>query len=182
MVCRLNSIPACDSRRGDAALIRILAGRCRRGDRGAGQAGEVLVAAMSPAQVNDGILFFLYLLVLLLAMMIYAVIRFPAPTLGSQDREDQQWEDAPAAAPPPTMHRAPARPVPGSAGRLSPGTAGSSTSALAFLGAATGRSGRTKYVARHVAGPEPGRATIRIPKVSGRPPWGPAPRPPGQHP
>ena len=136
---------------------------------------------MSPAQVNDAILFLLYLLVLLLAMMIYAVIRMPAPTLGSQDREDQQWEDAPAA-PPASVRRAPAMPVPGSAGLLSPGTTGGPTSALAFLGGAAGRSARTKYVARHVAGPEPGRATIRIPKVSGRPPWGPAPRPPGQRP
>jgi hypothetical protein len=39
------------------------------------------------------------------------------------------------------------------------------------------RSSKTKYVARHVASPEP--RTIRRPKVSGSPPWGPAPRPPG---
>ena len=44
---------------------------------------------------------------------------------------------------------------------------------------ATGQSGEPDP-ARHVTSPVHGRGTVAAPKVSGSPPWEPAPKPPGQ--
>jgi hypothetical protein len=122
------------------------------------------VATMSPAMVNDGILSFLLLLVLLLAIMLGAVIRMPPPGRGETE------EDQPA--PPVPVWTAPARARPTTA-------QASATSALSPLGRAAGRPGKTRYTGRHVAGRRAGRSPIRL---AGSPPWGPAPQPPGQRP
>src|ERR1022692_1185420 len=134
--------------------------------------------------MNDGIAFFLSFLVLLLALMLGAVLRLP-PAVRSLPVEDDQLGSS-VSAKPQAVRRNPAKAPPGPTPphvpaparmRQSAGVVGG-TSALAFLGGAAGQPGRTKYAPRHVSGPEPARATIRAPKVAGRPPWGPAPRPP----
>jgi hypothetical protein len=112
---------------------------------------------MGPALISDGILVFLSFLVLLLAMMLYAVIRLPSGAYSVPVPDDQAGSAVPAR--PVAVRLTAARPA-------------------HPLGSAIGQPGRTKYAARHVAGPEPGRATIRASTVSGTPPWGPAPRPP----
>jgi hypothetical protein len=135
--------------------------------------------------MNDGIAFFLSFLVLLLALMLGAVLRLP-PAVRSLPVEDDQFGSS-VPARPEAVRLNPARPapvpappqVPAPARMRQPAGAVGGTSALAFLGGAAGQPGRTKYAPRHVSGPEPARATIRAPKVAGRPPWGPAPRPPG---
>lgn len=142
---------------------------------------------MSPALMNDGIAFFLSFLVLLLALMLGTVLRLPPAARSLPVEDDQPGLSVPARPEavrlnPARTAPAPAPPhVPAPARTRQPAGAGGGTSALAFLGGAAGQPGRTKYAPRHVAGTEPGRATIRAPKVSGRPPWGPAPRPPGPH-
>jgi hypothetical protein len=171
---------------------------------------------LSQALVNDGVRSFLVLQLLLLALMLYAVIRLPPFSPGSTGEASQASPARPAA-----VQMTPLRPVPAPAGawpQEPPASAGyaqfppapfppaaqfqtaqvqtaqvpaaqftaAEVPARSFAGhqgaplaAGSGRmrSGKTKYVARHVASPEP--RTIRRPKVSGSPPWGPAPRPPG---
>src|SRR5450755_4007497 len=115
------------------------------------------------ALVNDGFLAFvvlLVLLVLLLAMSFVAVIRVPR-WAGSPSDQDTQDE--------------PGHPVPSHAGPAQGGARPPGTQA-----GATGQSGEPDYPARHVTGPVPGLGTVAAPKVSGSPPWEPAPRPPGQ--
>jgi hypothetical protein len=144
------------------------------------------VAAMSQAQENDGILCFLYLLVLLLVMMLVAAIRQPESAYHPPDSGDQPGEAAAttAAGTPGQARRASGQVASGPVGEpVSLGSWGASAGvgpAAGLHGGAARRSSKAKYVARHVAGPEPGRGTIRMPKVAGRPPWGPAPRPPDQ--
>src|SRR5712691_7677188 len=105
---------------------------------------------------TDGIPGMLALLVLLLLAMLVAVFRLPPWT--PQGREDdEQSLQVPAA----TDRPAPAPPAPHDPD-------------------AARRPGQTGYRARHGPGHQPG--TDDPPKVTGSPPWGPAPRPPGLRP
>lgn len=99
--------------------------------------------------VNDGLFCFVVLLTLLQVMSIGAAIRTPPPATSSP---------VPPGREPPAPARLPLRAPPPSAN-------------------AARRSGGG-YVARHAAA-VPGLDVIRAPAVSGKPPWGPAPRPPG---
>jgi hypothetical protein len=51
--------------------------------------------------------------------------------------------------------------------------------ATALRAGTAGQPGDAGYPARRAADPAPGQAVIHWPKVSGEPPWGPAPQPPG---
>jgi len=125
------------------------------------------------ALVNDGFLAFvvlLVLLVLLLAMSFVAVIRVPR-WAGSPS--DQDTQDEPG-------HPVPSHAGPAQGGARPPGTQAGAPSGPSVPASATGQSGEPDYPARHVTGPVPGLGTVAAPKVSGSPPWEPAPRPPGQ--
>ena len=109
--------------------------------------------------VNDGLLLLLALMTLLLVMFVYAVIM-----LSPQDavRTEPPMLHLPAPSPPPS-----ASPWPQTA---------------AAPAAAAGRPGHTASPAWHLDAP-PVRAQ-RVPRrrVSGTPPWEPAPRPPRPEP
>ena len=144
------------------------------------------MTTVNQALVNDAIRSFLVFQVLLLAAMLYAVIRLPPFTPSTTSDENR-----PAQARPPAVHIPPGRPLPAPTSAWPQGGSPATTYApypqagvAAHAGpaemaghAARTWSGKTRYVARHVATPEP--RTIRRPKVSGSPPWGPAPKPPG---
>jgi hypothetical protein len=155
---------------------------------------------MSAAVANDGIRWFVVLLVVLLAIMLVAVIRTP----GWEGSSEEDTPPQPATA-------APSRPVDAQArsggevrNRRNSGTAAPSRpldpqarAAAAIARAAvvlparrapgpmpvpavaTSQPNYDGYAARHVAGPMPGEDTIPQPKVSGGPPWEQAPKPPG---
>lgn len=129
--------------------------------------------AMSPAVETEAIQGFLSFLVLTLLMMIFVIIRVPAPV------HRPAAEDGTSA--PPVTPAAPmfAPPVTAVAPRL---TATRSGAAAPPPASALGQPGRARpagarYTPRHA--PDAGRGTIRRSKVSGSPPWGPAPMPPG---
>jgi hypothetical protein len=148
--------------------------------------GEGLVTTVNQALVNDAIRSLLVFQVLLLAIMLYAVIRLPPFTPSTTSDENR-----PASARPTAVHIPPSRPMPvpttawpqgGLAGSMYapfPQIGIASQAGHADITAQSDRdwSGKARYVARHVATPEP--HTILRPKVSGSPPWGPAPKPPG---
>lgn len=127
--------------------------------------GVGLAARLRAALVHDGFPLLLAFLVLLLVLMLIAVLRLPPPSYSPPD-EDHQPGPAAAAAPAPW-------PVP------PPGMPGSAGSGPALPADAMARLDQGGYTARHAprlpSGPDPARS----PKVSGSPPWGPAPRPPG---
>ena len=102
--------------------------------------------------VNNGFFFIVAFLALLLLMCLYAVI-----ALSPEDSVRTE---------PPTL-RAPTQPPRAARPQLRPATA---------LAGDAGRSGAAGYAARHATAAAP---VTNRPKVSGRPPWGPAPRPPG---
>lgn len=124
--------------------------------------------AMSPAVETEAIQGFLSFLVLTLLMMIFVIIRVPAPV------HRPAAEDGTAA---PTL----APPVTPAAPRLT-ATRSRAAAASPPSAGAPGQPGRARpvgarYTPRHA--PDAGRGTIRRSKVSGSPPWGPAPMPPG---
>jgi hypothetical protein len=131
---------------------------------------------MSGTMTDKGIFFLVLFLALLLVLFIYAVIRVP-PELA--DSQEQPVLDLPepsplaptASAPQPLPVRRPrslAPPVPAPAVPPPP--------VPAPAAAAFGGSGNGGYAARHATVAVP---VITAPKVSGGPPWGPAPKPPG---
>lgn len=130
---------------------------------------------MSPVTENDAIEGFLAFLVLVQAMMLYVIFRAPAsaPALArSPAAEDGAAE---ATRPAPVMPPAP---------RLAAARSGASSAPFPPAGAA-GQPGKARpagarYAPRHA--PESVRGTIRRSKVSGNPPWGPAPMPPRERP
>jgi hypothetical protein len=122
---------------------------------------------------DEGIFFLVLFLTLLLLLFIYAVIRVPPELAGSQEQPVLDLPEPPAPAPPaagpqplpvrrPRAPAPPAPPVP---------SASPAPSAGAF-----GQSSNGGYAARHATVAVP---VITPPKVSGGPPWGPAPKPPG---
>ena len=126
---------------------------------------------MSGTMTDKGIFFLVLFLALLLVLFIYAVIRVP-PELA--DSHEQPVLDQPG--PPPSAPTAPApQPLPVRRPRtLAPPVAASPVPAPAAP--AFGGSSNGGYAARHATVAVP---VITAPKVSGGPPWGPAPKPPG---
>jgi hypothetical protein len=137
------------------------------------------------ALANDSLLGFLALLVLLLAAVLIVVIRLP-PYQSAPPAEDRQ-DDADSAESLP-LSAYPQLPVPGSAAApLNSAAAPSGPARLAGSGRSAipvrvpSQPGQRGYAARHAPGhgPGPEQDTVSLPKVSGSPPWGPAPKPPG---
>ena len=131
---------------------------------------------MSGTMTDKGIFFLVLFLALLLVLFIYAVIRVP-PELA--DSQEQPVLDQPE--PPPPVPTAPAhQPLPVRRPRtLTPPVAASPVPAPAVPAAAApafGGPSNGGYAARHATVAVP---VITAPKVSGGPPWGPAPKPPG---
>jgi hypothetical protein len=131
------------------------------------------------ALVSDGLLLIVAVLTLLLVMFLFAVIRMgpePADSAG-----------LPMPAPPAPELTAPEltapeltapRPAPGSpVPPVPPARRQLWTSPLPARTA--GQSGGTGDAARPEEAPAPRQNVIRPPLVSGSPPWGPAPKPPG---
>jgi hypothetical protein len=169
---------------------------------GAHSRGAALVSPRA-AMVNDGIMSFLVLLLLLLVMSLFAVIRLPR-WAGPADGDGKPASPVPArpAQPPAPRHArpghawpAPVWPVP--AWPVAPGSrpAGTQSGAAPELSfpvtlqpgqpdpaarPATDPAARpaTRPATDSAARPAQGRGTVRSPKVSGSPPWEPAPRPP----
>lgn len=126
------------------------------------------MTAMSLATLRaDGILAVLGILVLLLVMSIIAIIRQPRWLPEAADEDAAADPEAPAAAAPGTRQPA------GQEVSRSAQPAGAMAAAMA---------GQADYPPRHIRDAEPGFSTAGRPKVTGGPPWGPAPRPPGVYP
>jgi hypothetical protein len=130
---------------------------------------------MSGTMTDKGIFFLVLFLALLLVLFIYAVIRVPPDRADSQEQPVLDQPEPPPAptapAPQPLPVRQPrtlASPVAASPVAASPVAA---PAAPAFGGSSNGG-----YAARHATVAVP---VITAPKVSGGPPWGPAPKPPG---
>jgi hypothetical protein len=116
---------------------------------------QMNVSSLRVTLDTDGIPWLLAFLVLLLAAMLVAVFRLP-PETGQGHEADGQAGRVPAA--PDVSVLPPAAPP---AARQPDQT------------------GQTGYVARHAPAPAPPPGAAGPPKVTGSPPWGPAPRPPG---
>lgn len=153
--------------------------------------------------VNDGVPALLLLLLVLLAVSLLAVIRLPRWAGPSPDEDHQPVLDEPAlessvfaqprgrAEPEPAPARAKhaharaghSRPAAAAPSARPRGPQAAAAPAPFVPAGATGQAdqgGQADFAARRGPGPEPWRGTARAPKVSGRPPWEPAPRPPGQ--
>jgi hypothetical protein len=114
-----------------------------------------------------GLVGFLLLLLLLLALALIAIIR-----VSPQDARSIELDSTARDA-------ALSRPVQPS---FSPGSLIDGTSAQPLPQRPVGQPGQRGYTARHAPGPMPGQEVPLRPKVTGGPPWGPAPRPPGIRP
>ena len=134
------------------------------------------LAAFPGSMASAGVLLFVIVLTALLILMIYAVVRAPAwqPTRPA-DGAGPVPGDRPAPLP---RRRAPDpasaifEPLPTApTGRHAAASAGPAGAALASTGAAP------VAPVPHPAEPDP--LVLERPVVTGRPPWGPAPRPPG---
>jgi hypothetical protein len=130
---------------------------------------------MSPALANDGVSSIIVLLVVLLAVMLFAVIRAPG------------WEGSPEGdARPQPATAAPSRPTDLQAraaallpAMRAPGRPPGDAAPMRVPAVAASQPGPARYAARHVAGPVPGEGTIPRPAVSSGPPWEPVPKPLG---
>ena len=116
---------------------------------------------MSPATANEATLIFSVALILLLAASLLAVIRMP-PWTGTTAADAPGPDQEPAPAQPPPQRGQPAAARPGAPLPVR----------------APGQSGRTAPAATSAVPPPDGSWR---PPVSGGPPWGPAPRPPGAY-
>jgi len=139
--------------------------------------GAGLSTASAPATraalLHDSLVGFLAFLVLLLAMTLIAIIRIKPPERGSVAEE-------PVEAPVPMPHfRAPELPTPDYGPRRVPSVPESGQRRIPPEPLPVRPVGQqTGYTARHAPGAVPGQGTAARPRVSGGPPWGPAPRPP----
>jgi predicted lipid-binding transport protein (Tim44 family) len=157
-------------------------------------AGAALSTAIAPvtrtAIADDILLGFLAFLGLLLALALIAIVTFEPPERTSIAEEPAQAA-SPALAP---ANWAIAVPTPQSGQRrVAPATqsgrhhvAAASQSRLRPVAPpplpvrVPGQ--QPGYAARHAPGAGPNQGTPERPRVSGGPPWGPAPRPPGHDP
>ncbi len=131
---------------------------------------------MSGTMTDKGIFFLVLFLALLLVLFIYAVIRVPPELADSQEQPVLDQPEPPpsaptAPAPQPLPVRRPRTLAPPVAAPAVPAPAVPAPAAPAFGGPSNGG-----YAARHATVAVP---VITAPKVSGGPPWGPAPKPPG---
>ena len=111
---------------------------------------------MSHAALVNVVLFWCVVgLTLLLAMFLYAVIAMP-------------HEDAVPTEPP--VLKTPAPPPPSPVKR---------PPATVLPAGSVGQRGGAGYAPRHADALEPEQKVVQRPEVSGGPPWGPAPKPPG---
>jgi len=123
------------------------------------------MAAMTLATANDAALAFMTFLTVLLAVSLVAVIRIPPwtgppPTESTGDRLDQpQFRTA--------------RPAPGRYGPAQPARPMSAPPRESAQPGQPRQAGRARRVGAHRMG------VMKTPQVSGSPPWGPAPKPPG---
>jgi hypothetical protein len=118
---------------------------------------------VSGTLTDRGVFFLVLFLTLLLILFIYAVITMPPEAAGSQEQPVLDMPAPPMPAPPaPAPEPLPVR---------RPRTLASQPQPGAF-----GQPGNGGYAARHATVAVP---VITPPKVSGGPPWGPAPKPPG---
>jgi len=134
------------------------------------------LAAFGGPMASEGVLVFVIVLTALLILMIYAVVRAPA---WQPPRPPAGAGPVPGDRPAPLPRRR--APDPASAifeplptaptGRHAAASAGPASAALASTGAAP------VAPVPHPAEPDP--QVLERPVVTGRPPWGPAPRPPG---
>ena len=129
------------------------------------------LAAFQGPLASEGVLLFVIVLTALLILMIYAVVRAPAwqPTRPPERRGPGAGRPAGAAAPSPRpgpgIRRVPPCPRPRPDGTQQPAPRRRSAAAAAVA------------PVPHPAEPDP--PVLERPVVTGRPPWGPAPRPPG---
>jgi hypothetical protein len=131
---------------------------------------------MSGTMTDKGIFFLVLFLALLLVLFIYAVIRVPPELADSQEQPVLDLPEPPpsaatAPAPQPLPVRRPRTLAPPVAAPPVPAPPVPAPAAPAFGGSSNGG-----YAARHATAAVP---VITAPKVSGGPPWGPAPKPPG---
>jgi hypothetical protein len=157
-------------------------------------AGAALSTAIAPvtrtAIADDSLIGFLAFLGLLLVLAIIAIVRFEPPERTSMADEPAQAA-SPALAP---AHWALAGPTPLSGQRR---VAPAPQSGRHHVAAASQSRPRPVapaplpvrvpgqqpgYAARHAPGVAPSQGTPERPGVTGGPPWGPAPRPPGHDP
>jgi hypothetical protein len=129
--------------------------------------GAVVVSAAGTSGVRaflakDGVPIFLVLLVVLLALCLSAIMRMQPP-------ERRSAADSMADT---------SRPVPSSARQRAPRPASRPVGPVPQPRRPV-RPEHRAYAPRHVPGPHPELAIRERPPVSGGPPWGPAPRPPG---
>ena len=146
------------------------------------------LAAFQGPRASEGILLFVIVLTALLILMIYAVVRAPAwqptrPADGAGPRPGDRPPPLPRRhAPDPAStvfqplpvretarHAAPAGAAPASTGAAPVAPVPHPAGAGAPVSAPPARGGRA----------EPDPLVLERPVVTGRPPWGPDPRPPG---
>ncbi len=142
-------------------------------------AGEPLVPAsgdsLRATLLNDGIRIFLALLVLLLALSLFAVLRLPAAPAGPAEQD----ADEPPGSLPPAM----SSPSTGLPRRFAAAPPGEPAADRATPPARVqGYPPDPGYRARPATGQAPGQGTVRPPQVLAGPPWGPAPKPEGEPP
>jgi predicted lipid-binding transport protein (Tim44 family) len=135
-------------------------------------ADPLALAAFQGPLASKGVLLFVILLTALLILMIYAVVRAPAwqptrPPEGAGPRPG----DRPAPLP---RRRAPDPASPAYSSALPPAPTGRHAAASA---GPAGAAVADVAPVPHPAEPDP--PVLERPVVTGRPPWGPAPRPPG---
>ena len=163
-----------------------------------------LVAFQGPA-ASKGVMLFVIVLTALLILMIYAVVRAPAwqpprpsdgagPGPGDRPapplpRRHAQDPDPASSVFDPTLsaaqtgrHAAPASALPASTGPASPGPASPGADPVAPVPHPVGAgvpagAPAARGLTTRPAQPDP--LVLERPVVTGRPPWGPAPRPPG---
>jgi hypothetical protein len=127
---------------------------------------------MTHSALADGALFlFLILLTVLLVMFIGAVIMAPLQVPGSDPLQNHRATGPPLPLPGRPPPAAPSRPLPRPQPPVTAPVAG--VNGWSFADEDTGELGTPQPLMP---------ARISRPKVSGTPPWGPAPRPPGPDP
>ena len=132
-----------------------------------------LAASQGPL-ASKGVLLFVILLTALLILMIYAVVRAPA---WQPARPADGAGPVPGDRPAPLPRRRALDPDPASSMMFQPlPTAPTGRHAAASTGPASAAAAGVAPVP-HPAEPDP--PVLERPVVTGRPPWGPAPRPPG---
>lgn len=120
------------------------------------------------ALTNDGLLGLILLMTALLMLFLFEIVRLPPQLARPTEQPVLNLPEPPPPAPPAPPVPPPA--LPSRRPRTHAAVNGASRAGLAGL------TGNPAPAPRHAAGAPP---VIIRPKVSGGPPWGPAPKPPG---